>query len=149
MKIISVISKFFIYGVFGGLTSVTLVLIEQSTYSKFGDDRIWGLILLVFISTLIMSGIVGAIIDRPYTKQPNKFVKEGIITGVLISIISFLAFGALYAYFETDGHKGRIGHALNSFYDLFIFSVWLFIPVGAIAGILAKIIEGNIFKNTH
>ena len=149
MKIISVISKFFIYGIFGGLTSVTLVLIAQSIYSKFGDDRAWGIILLVLISTFIISGIVGAIIDRPYTKPPNKFVKEGVITGILISIFSFLAFGALYASLETDGHEGRIGHALNSFYDLFIFSVWLFIPVGAIAGILAKIIDGNIFKNSH
>ena len=102
MKIISTISKIFIYGLSGVLTSVTLVLIVQSLFSKFREDRVWHIMLLVSTSTFVISAIVGAIIDRSHTTQYKKYIKNGVKIGISVSIISFLVFAIPYSIFETD-----------------------------------------------
>jgi len=143
MHILSVVLRFLIYGVFGS----SVILVSSFVIKGRLDLE---LILTPFTYfTFLVPGILSIIFTADFESRKDNLNKNGAITGAKIAFFSFIILGLFVAIGVSDiasSTDEAFGKALAGFMVAFFFTVWVFLPLGSLAGLIVNHIDSMFYK---
>ena len=145
MNTISILQRIIVYGAFGMLTPIAGGF--AFTGRIFDADILENPITYV---AFIVPAIFSLFLTKKYLVRRKNIIKSGALTGAKIAFFSFILIGVFFAIGSSDHEQGftdSFGAGYAMFIILLFFTVWAFIPLGVIAGIIVNLIDKVLYKN--